>query len=451
MKSVGLASIIKTLSMVSLHRRVALPVSVVAILSIFTKYRLRYLGMSPITYVLPDLPDLLPDSRLGGGVINHIGEGDLIGPESFVVSKDPIDGFPVLFAALADGRVVRIRENVVPGGMQWTTVVRTGEESNDRPCGGGGPADRFETEESCGRPLGIIIVKASTVADAPFFAEDSPRVDDDDDVVLVVADAYAGLLIVTGIYGDRAEKRVLAARADVDPEENFFRLLNGIVQAPDGSIYVTETSQTFRRRRIFFAALDGRPTGRLLRYRKGRGVEVVVDSIFMPNGITLSHSKEALLIISGVQVLRYSLETMRMDDRPFVRVLPGTGDNIKAFDFLPTGEARRCFYLGLGSKFARPFSFLKAVSERPMVRSLVLALVPYWRILECIPKFTAIAVYDEGGSLIETYQDPSAEMPWLSEAEPMGEHIYLGSWYAPFLGRVRREDLVAATSSYENF
>ena len=145
-----------------------------------------------------------------------------------------------------------------------------------------------------------------------------------------------------------------------------------------GDIYITETSQHFQRRRIFYAAMDGKPTGRLLRYQPTHGVvEVVANNLFIPNGVALSHDKKSLLIVCGVRILRFDLDTQQMDPTPFVDVMPGTGDNIKTMNMSLYGKKVKCYYAALGGTYKEPFSLLKFVSDKPWFRSVLLALVPY--------------------------------------------------------------------------
>jgi hypothetical protein len=170
-------------------------------------------------------------------------------------------------------------------------------------------------------------------------------------------------------------------------------------------------------------------------------VEVVADELYMPNGLALSHDGKYIIIVAGVQMLRYSLEESKMETEPFVTVMPGTGDNIDAFNHLPSGEKRNCYWAGFGSKFAQPFTLLKALSEKPLLKSVLCAFVPYKTIVNLIPKLSVLAIYGEDGQLIEVYQDINATAPWLSEAEPMGDYLYLGSWFNSFLARVKIGDL----------
>ena len=408
----------------------SLVVVLVAVVGAFIQYRLSALGVSPVVSVLPNLPTFPVDNKANWtGKVEQIGVDDLVGPESLISTTH--NGKEYMFAGLGDGRIVRLVGGNDGDGadLSWTTVSRTG--ADDKNCGKGGPSDTTNNEELCGRPLGMKIVKRSSV-------DNNINIDDDEDV-LVVADAYKGLLMVSGIFEDDGKVHVLATRANWDDKNYTFQLLNGIVQAPDGSLYISETTQYFQRRRILHAAFDGRSTGRLLRYTKDEGVKVVAENIYMPNGLTLSHDRQHILVVSGVQILRYSLEWKQMEREPFVKVMAGTGDNIDAKDHLPgaNGKKLNCYWAGYGSRFAKPFTLLKALSEKPFLKSILCALVPYQTIVEAIPKFSALAVYGEDGKLIDVYQDSNVVAPWLSEAEVFGEYLYLASWYNPFLARVK--------------
>mmetsp|Transcript_18895 Transcript_18895/g.54460 ORF Transcript_18895/g.54460 Transcript_18895/m.54460 type:complete len:412 (-) Transcript_18895:87-1322(-) len=402
-------------------------VVIVAVVAALVQYRLSATGVSPVISVLPPLPLFPVNEATLTGKVEKIAVDDLVGPESLISTTH--NGTEYMFASLGDGRIVRLVGVHDSDGVSWTTVSRTG--ADDKNCGRGGPADTTNTEALCGRPLGIKIAKRSSV--------DNANLDDDEDV-LVVADAYKGLLMISGIFNDEengGKVHTLATRANTDEKDYKFQLLNGIVQVPDGSIYISETTQYFRRRRIFHAAFDGRPTGRLLRYTTKRGVEVVAEDIYMANGLALSHDKQHILVVSGVQIWQYSLEKEQMEREPFVTVMAGTGDNIDAKDHLPNGKKQKCYWAGYGSRFAEPFTLLKALSEKPFMKSILCALVPYKTIVNAIPKLSALAVYGEDGTLIDVYQDNNVTAPWLSEAEQFGEYLYLASWYNSFLARVK--------------
>jgi hypothetical protein len=448
----------------------------VGLSALVVRHRLSYLGLSPRSYALPDLPHFVPDNRLAGVGIDVIGARDLVYPECLVLTNDR----RYMFASLGDGRVVRLVDIDMPTTPRWTTIVGTGptfdgdveggKEDGAERCGAGGPSDDHPTygpgEERCGRPLGMWLVEGGGGGSVPsdggggegseLGGEDEGNGRKND--VLYIADAYRGLVAVTNLYGPGLSNARVLASNDGTSTSDRFALLNSVILVPEsGDLYVTETSTRFRRRRIFHAAMDGASDGRLLRYSASTGkIDVVADGIYMANGLALAHDRRGLLIVSGVRVLRYDLTRGDIDEVPFVNVMPGTGDNIKAMDVLPNGTSCRCYWAGLGGKYARPFSLLWYLSDRPWLRSILLALMPYRKLIDLIPKWTALAVYDEEGTLITTLTDDGSFVgedgiatmkggvmaPWISEAEPVGNYIYLASWYNPFLARIDKRDIV---------
>ena len=438
--------------------------------------------VDPVALDLPDLP-VWPNPSTSSPAaatsfynltskIELIGSNELVGPETLVVvetsSSEKTKKY--MFMGLGDGRIARLTHYIDVNGTlrpDWTYLARTGGQySVDDPYCNGifSPSDVAEKEWECGRPLGMIVVKRSTVDPVYSMNAATTNITDieKEEDVLIVTDAYRGLLMITNIYDDdttNVEVVTLAIGAEDDDDEYTFRLLNAVVQDPsDGSLYITETTRTFQRRRIFYAVFDGRPNGRLLKYSnpkktqvgakgekggvgtKAGTVHVVAEDLYMPNGITMSLSTKELLIVCGVTIQRYSLVKRRMlssDANPFVRVLPGTGDNIRAMTHTPSGVVTNCYWVGLGSKFAQPFSLLKFTADKPWLKRILVALVPYSTIVELIPKLSALAIYDVDGELIELYQDEVSFYPWISEGELFDNYLYLGSWYNNGLARVK--------------
>lgn len=350
---------------------------VMALVSVVVRKRAKRMGFSAVRRDLPALPSLARNSKLSSA--ERIA---LPGPESLAVLNGS------LFTGLADGRLVRSDD-----GVQWTTVLESPAYCR------ASPSDAWKTERKCGRPLGMR----------------SARLNGQDGLVFV--DAYKGLFFLTDTL------QLLASG---------FTLLNDCV-VQDDTIYFTETSVRHKRRRIFLAATEMRAAGRLLAYKDGR-VEVLADKVYMPNGIEIDG--RTLIVVSAVSVLRFDLDS-RTWLAPLVPVLPGTGDNIRKMDMLPTGDLVPCYWIGLGSKYAKPFSLFKLVDVFPKVRTFLAAVLPYWLLIEVIPKYGLLAVYHTNGTLLRTYQDPTGNVVWLSEAHVFKNHLYLGSWYSEYLARIK--------------
>ena len=124
--------------------------------------------LSPIRPVPIQLPPLRAPPNTSApaidfGAAKHVGEGQLVGPESLAVSDDGA----TLYTGLGDGRVVRITQRD-GGPLRWQLVARTGTASAGH-CGSGerwgGPSDSFSRERACGRPLGMRLTKRRHLLD----------------------------------------------------------------------------------------------------------------------------------------------------------------------------------------------------------------------------------------------------------------------------------------------
>ena len=127
-----------------------------------------------------------------------------------------------LFAGLSDGRVVRVVRNG-DRGVVVDVVARCGAVDREqspaeaaRDCGTPG------SQRRCGRPLGLFLAPRSAVFKAGGPTDDP----DDDDDVLLIADAYKGLLAVARPHGRAPSLSRLGAAT----------YLNDVVAAPCAEI-----------------------------------------------------------------------------------------------------------------------------------------------------------------------------------------------------------------------
>ncbi|CAK0877476.1 unnamed protein product [Prorocentrum cordatum] len=366
---------------------------------------------------------LLLHSALAGA--EHIGLGELLRPESMA----PSPRGDALYLTMGDGSIVRLwhGRGGDPDAAAWETVARTGEALEG--CGVGGPAgEKRAPELRCGRPLGVRAVRRGTVD--PLAAQGDE-------------DRRARCVRRLQRPADGFAARRAPGKSRGSGETGTWRL-GGFPPperpgpGPRRQHLSSVPSTGFQRREIVYALLSGRPDGRLLRYSNGT-VEVVMTGIFMANGITLTHDGKGLLVAMGImRIARFDFATRELTA---FADLPGSVDNIRTMDTLPNGTARRCYWLGLGSRAAKPFSFLHFAAPLPQLRAAIAALVPYEMIVRLIPKKGILAALGEDGALLATYEDPGGRTPWLSEAHTLGGYVYLGSWFNPFLARVSASDL----------
>ena len=126
-------------------------------------------------------------------------------------------------------------------------------------------------EDRCGRPLGMQFRHSNRNE-------------------LYVADSSIGLLKVN-VY-DR-DKEVLVNKS-TSPVP--FTFMNDLVELPNGTLLITDSSLKFARHQNRLEALEGRAHGQLLAYEPSDGsIRVVLKDLFFPNGICLEHGGESVL------------------------------------------------------------------------------------------------------------------------------------------------------------
>ncbi|OWY91198.1 hypothetical protein PHMEG_00040321, partial [Phytophthora megakarya] len=228
--------------------------------------------------------------------------GQALSAEDLAVSQDG-----VAYVGLADGRLASFGE----AADELRNFSRTGRDVPQ--CGS------LDMEPTCGRPLGLVFASAKP------FAKFLKRIPDvktfAGDQVLLVADAYKGLLLF-----DANGKRTLLFSRVGEEHVNF---LNGIAVVQEtGEVYLTESTRRFQRNRVVMEFLERLPTGYLLHFNpKSERVNVVAGGLGFPNGLTLDKDQTGLLIGMMFQnkIVRFDLKTKKIEDFAF---LPGEPDNI---------------------------------------------------------------------------------------------------------------------------
>lgn len=124
----------------------------------------------------------------------------------------------------------------------------------------------------CGRPLGM-------------------KFDNLNHRELYVVDSSLGLLKVN------VETKSIETLISKSTSSEAINLLNEVVELPNGSLLITESSLKFPRHEVKMEGLEGRANGQLLRYDPLDGsLHVVLKGLFFPNGMCLSHDRNSVLI-----------------------------------------------------------------------------------------------------------------------------------------------------------
>jgi len=334
------------------------------------------LQFSPVSWEAPPNPGytgaFAANSRLAG--LSTIPLDGAVGPEHIALGPD---GY--VYAAVAGGSVLRMR----PDGSGREIWAQTG-----------------------GRVLGFEFDREGR---------------------MIAADAMRGLVAIAAEAPHHVS--VLLERM---PDGEPIRFPDAVTIAPDGSIYFTDASRRFSPREHggpFEASmldfLEHQPTGRVLVYRPGSGVEVVADGLSFANGILMSQDGKSVFVAESgnYRVWRIDVNARGLDlrhgssaqARVLLANLPGFPDN------LMRGMDGR-IWLGL----AKPrTASADATASRPFLRKLALRLPRFlWPVP---PAYGHVLAFDD-------LQDPGGAYPDTTGVLETADRLYIQSVHAEGIG-----------------
>jgi Strictosidine synthase/Adipocyte plasma membrane-associated protein-like, N-terminal len=281
------------------------------------------------------------------------------GPESVAIGPDGH-----IYAGLQDGRIVRMHAD----GTGAETFVQTG-----------------------GRPLGTKFDAAGN---------------------LIVADAFRGLLSVS------PERNVTVLAANVNGERMLFP--NDVAIAADGIVWFSDASRRFDQHHWMLDFLEGRPTGRLLRYdpRTGR-VEVVLDRLMFANGVAIGPGDEYVLVNEtlAARITRYWLKGPKAGRHDvFAEALPGYPDNL-------TYNGGGVFWVALPSP-RNPA--LENLAGWPWLRKVLQRMPAQLREQKLDRRAWVLGVNTEG-QVVRNLQDPAGSYGPVTSVTETNGRLYFGS------------------------
>lgn len=253
-----------------------------------------------------------------------------------------------------------------------------------------------------GYPLGLTVTKSG-------------------DVLVCIADQ--GLLKVSD-----DQVSLLVSEIDGIP----IRLADAVVEASDGSVYFSDASTKFGYGKFVEEILEAKPYGRLLKYDPITSkTTILLDGLAFANGVALSSMEDYIVICETwrFRCLKHWIKGEKLGSTEiFIENLPGGPDNINL------AADGRSYWIALIMIRSRTLEFV--------YRSGILKhiFVTYPRLLQWIgfPKRGAMVVkVGEEGKPIISLEDPSGKvMSLVTSAMEVGDHLYLGSLNANFLGRL---------------
>jgi sugar lactone lactonase YvrE len=318
-----------------------------------------------------------PNTQLSG--LRIINVGNEVGPEHIAMAPDGR-----VYAAMASGNVLRME----PDGGKQEIFVNTG-----------------------GRVLGF---------------------DFDAKGRMIAANAMRGLLAI-------APDRRVTVLADRVTANDPILYANAVVVAPDGTIYLTDSSKRFSPARwggTYEASIlditEQSATGRVLAYDPTSGqTRIVAHGLSFANGIALSADGHTLLVnetgryrvwrIDGraddVDVRRGSAQARVLRDN-----LPGYPDN------LMRGRDGR-IWVGL----VRPRNpAADTVAQWPFLRKIALRLPQ--SLLPLGKPYGHVFAIDEDGRVTISLQDPAGAYPQTTGATETADRLYIQSLDAHAIG-----------------
>ena len=179
---------------------------------------------------------------------------------------------------------------------------------------------------------------------------------------LIVCDSFKGLLrLPLDGNGDAAgDLEVLVAEVSGQP----LKFCSNAAEAPDGTIWFTESTSRFHYPEFMGAILEHSGRGSLNKWIPGQGATRVLDGLYFANGLVVEPDGAGVLF---VETLDYSLRRLDVASGQVSDVatnLPGFPDNMSTLD-TSLGESQ-----GVWVAYAHPRSFpLDLLSKVPSIIS----------------------------------------------------------------------------------
>jgi hypothetical protein len=195
---------------------------------------------------------------------------------------------------------------------------------------------------------------------------------------------------------------------------------NDLAIAADGTVWFSDASRRFDQHHWMFDFLEGRATGRILRYgpRTGR-VEVVLDHLMFANGVGLGPRDEFVLVNEtlAARITRYWLKGPKAGHSDvFASALPGYPDNL-------TYNGRGVFWVALPSPRN---SVLEALAGWPSLRKVVQRMPAVLRDQK-LGRTAWVLGFNTSGQMVHNLRDPAERYGPVTSVAEANSRLYFGS------------------------
>lgn len=247
-----------------------------------------------------------------------------------------------------------------------------------------------------GRPLGLAVAR---------------------DGRLLICDSHRGLLAM-----DTATGTVETLVADVDGRPLTF--CSNVVEASDGTIFFTESTDRFRYEYYKGAVLEARGSGSLFRRDPDGTVTRLLSGLHFANGVTLTADESAVVFAetTGARVSKFWLTGPRVGTvTPLTEALPGYPDNIS------TGPDGRIWVAMVSDRNA----FTEwLVPKAPAVRKLLWRL-PYGALPDVKPGVWVLGLDPDDGHVVAQLRTSNPSFGSTTGVVQDGDRVWLGGIGAP--------------------
>ncbi|XP_036911406.1 adipocyte plasma membrane-associated protein isoform X5 [Sturnira hondurensis] len=228
----------------------------------------------------------------------------------------------------------------------------------------------------------------------------------------------------------------LLLSSDTPIEGQKMSFLNDLTITQNGrKIYFTDSSSKWQRRDYLLLVMEGTDDGRLLEYdTETKEVKVLLDQLRFPNGVQLSPAEDFILVVETTmaRIRRFYLSgLMKGGADLFVENLPGFPDNIR-----PSSSGG--YWICMATiRSNSGFSMLDFLSKRPSIKRMMFKLFSQEMVMKFLPWYSLVLELSDSGAFWRSLHDPDGQAAiYVSEVHEHDGHLYLGSFKAPFLGRL---------------
>uniref|UniRef100_A0A7E4ZRY7 Str_synth domain-containing protein n=1 Tax=Panagrellus redivivus TaxID=6233 RepID=A0A7E4ZRY7_PANRE len=204
------------------------------------------------------------------------------------------------------------------------------------------------------------------------------------------------------------------------------------------TIIFSDASVNFDGHQYAIPLAAGINDGRLIKFNLTSGeYDQIADGFYFPNGIQIHADGESVLVTEtgfGCVSRFYFAGPKKGVREAFVKQLPGFPDNISA-------TTKGTYFVAMAVSRMGGWHLLDLIAPYPSLRKLLLQVIPekYSTVfLSMGPSNGLFIKVDANGNIIDSWQDPSGKIRYISQATDAGNAIYVGSYAHSFLAKIER-------------